>query len=211
MEPAEEHQPNDPTVEDLRAGLAPGGDEERMQRAHDKLSGLLLPVARRCIRNLKRHDTSPEDIVQDAWIACLNPTDGVRSLDSVLSAPDCTTRQVTAYMSVAVRRRAKDVMQAITNQRRVSVAGNVPEDPHPATGIVTRLFRKERSSEVLRVIEELGEELADAWTLRIIEGSSYADIAIVQSISQDLARQRVHRAKDKIRARLPESMSDELS
>lgn len=203
------HEParGDTTVEHLRAGLA--GDAVRMEVAYERLTDPLLLVARKCMHGLRDHSYCPEDMVQEAWVRTLHRD------PPVTAQPDLGTRQLLAFMAQIVRRIAKDVMKGMANRRRITVGGTPPESGPEgavaATGVVTRLHRAERRSELLRIVESLDAIHRDAWTLRNVELTSDEDAATIQGVSRAAFRQRVHRANEILRGRLPGSILDELT
>lgn len=199
------NQPND-TVDDLRAGLADQvKHQQQLERAITQIQPLLVHVARRCMRNLDDPSYGPEDIAQDAWA---NTLDKIRR---IVQQPETSTRSVLAYLCKAVRWLAKDAMKSLPNQRRVTFGGNPPEQADAATGVVTRLARKERRSELMLLLDSIPEKYRNAWLLREVEGVSDRDAAIILDISRETVRQRVHRAKQMLLGRLQGSVLDELA
>ena len=66
------------------------------------------------------------------------------------------------------------------------------------------LLRRLEAEQVVAALRELARDLREALALRVWEELSYAEIAAALGISEGLARWRVHRARQRLAARLAE-------
>jgi RNA polymerase sigma factor (sigma-70 family) len=81
----------------------------------------------------------------------------------------------------------------------------------PQSGIVEALVKREAGCQVREVLDELPDDDREIVLLRGIEQQSSEDVAALLGLSLDAVYKRYSRALQKLRARLPRSVFDELS
>ncbi len=165
----------------LRNGLA--GDERDFSTFIQRISPLLVAVARRNGSSLARRGIDPEDIVQDVWATCL------MHLTKIADGAKRVTPVVVKYLSVAVRNRVKDLMLAAHHKQSYEAipSGGLPAE---TLGIVTRMIAAERDGQVLATIDTLDPIDRNALILLSIEQVALDEAAQIlgEDLGLDLAR-----------------------
>jgi RNA polymerase sigma factor (sigma-70 family) len=194
---------SDLTTRLLRSGLA--GNAADLEVLLVRLTPLLRAVARRCLRTVVGVGVDPDDVVQDVWLRCLPRLGAVQPRDGRITPP------VVKYLSTAIQRRARDELLRLARQWSAAAPeASGGELPAATAGVLTRLFARERQDVVLQAIEALDEIDRDALVLVSIEQVPLPEAALILGISSAAVRQRHHRAKERLRAELPDSLFDEL-
>lgn len=76
--------------------------------------------------------------------------------------------------------------------------------------VISRLAGRESDDAVLRAIEELEERDRQVLLLRGVEGVSNEAAAVILGMQPNAVAVRFHRARERLRRRLPESVLSEL-
>lgn len=193
---------DDRTTQLLRNGLA--GDREGYSAFVARITPLLIAVARRYAGALATRGIGPEDIVQDAWLQSLPHLHRLQPVGGRI------TPVVVKYLSVAVRRRSRDLLIAVAHGRTQPLQPVIAGLTDESVGIVTRVILAEQRSAVLTAIESLDPIDRNALVLLSIEQLPLDEAAAILGIGKDAAKQRHHRARQRLLALLPSSVFEEL-
>ncbi|MFK7740108.1 MAG: RNA polymerase sigma factor [Planctomycetota bacterium] len=193
---------SDRTTRLLRNGLA--GDADDYSAFIARMTPLLVAVAQRCGGMLWSRGIAPEDIAQDVWLKCLP------RLGELTPREGRMTPVIVKYLSTAVRRRVRDLLLAAANRTAVAQPPHLGELADETIGIVTRVVTAEKDQAVRAAIAALDPLDRSALTLLSIEQVSLAEASNLLGISKDAAKQRHHRARERLRAQLTDSVFEEL-
>jgi RNA polymerase sigma factor (sigma-70 family) len=173
---------------------------------------LLMQVEHRMGAALRRF-VDPQDVVNDVWLATLRRLDGFAPVAGRAGAT------LMAYLSVAAMRRVRELYERYVDGKPVVAAAPGREDSqsHPAidvatsaTGAVTAVLRAERGATLRAAVAELDETDRTVVVLRGIEGQPPQLVAMLTGLSENAVAQRLRRALEKLRARLPASIFEDL-
>lgn len=152
--------------------------------AHDEW---LRPLVRSLVAE---HEV--DDVLQDTWLAAVRHRPKPGSLRAWLA-------KVARNSAVTVHRRN------VRRQRRERATPPPAHEPSTAETVEKLALQ----AQVARAVAELDEPYREAVILRYHDGLTHAEVAEVQGISADNARQRVKRGLDQLRRRMTrESGSD---
>jgi RNA polymerase sigma-70 factor (ECF subfamily) len=198
--------PSGQTSVQLRAALA--GDEASLGWLVQHLSPLLYAQARWRLGGLLGHACDPDDLVQDAWLVALphlhelQPRDG-RATPVLLRFLSTTILNRINNLAKAQLRHGGAVHDAGTTGAATGVAERI-------TGVVTAAVREERRRLVLEAIDALDPIDREVLLLRAVEQRSGRTTAELLRISVDAVAMRYGRARQRLRARLSDSLLGEL-
>jgi RNA polymerase sigma-70 factor, ECF subfamily len=155
---------------------------------------------------------SPDDVVQDAWLAVLP------KLGSLVAQGGRLTPVLVSYLSKTVCGRA-------INHLRAHLTRSVREQPldfGTRTGVSDAIVALVRTSSGQAAASEFAQQMTAALrglrdkdrhviVLRLIEGRTNAEAALELDERPNAVAQRYHRAILALRARLPASLVDEFA
>ncbi len=173
---------------------------------------LLMQVEHRIGAALRRF-VDPQDVVNDVWLATLRRFDGFNPVEGRAGAT------LMAYLGVAAMRRVRELYEKYVDGRPVVAFAARVDDSQPflptdvaasATGAVTAVLRAERGATLRAAVAELDETDRTVVVLRGIEGQSPQLVAMLTGLSENAVAQRLRRALEKLRARLPATIFEDL-
>lgn len=173
---------------------------------------LLMQVEHRIGAALRRF-VDPQDVVNDVWLATLRRFDGFDPDEGRAGAT------LMAYLGVAAMRRVRELYEKYVHGKPVvAVAPGSADSQSPpamdvatsATGAVTAVLRAERGATLRAAVAELDETDRTVVVLRGIEGQSPQLVAMLTGLSENAVAQRLRRALEKLRNRLPATIFDDL-
>ncbi|MGN6729868.1 MAG: RNA polymerase sigma factor SigJ [Rhodanobacteraceae bacterium] len=141
--------------------------------------------------------TDAEDVLHDAWLRW--DSQDTAALDD----PEAWLVTVTTRLALDRLRRAKTEREHYFGPWLPEPAGEIAETPDAA------LERSETLTlSFLLMLERLGPEERAAFLLHEVFDYSHAEAAAILDIAEDTCRQRVHRAKTRLRAGRPRFQVD---
>lgn len=141
--------------------------------------------------------TDAEDVLHDAWLRW--DSQDTAALDD----PEAWLVTVTTRLALDRLRRAKTEREHYFGPWLPEPAGEIAEAPDAA------LERSETLTlSFLLMLERLGPEERAAFLLHEVFDYSHAEAAAILDIAEDTCRQRVHRAKTRLRAGRPRFQVD---
>jgi RNA polymerase sigma-70 factor (ECF subfamily) len=188
---------------------AVGGERESLDWIVARFSPLLLAQAGHRLRGALRGVIEPEDLVQDVWVRTLPNLAGLRPRDGRL------TPVVVKFLGTALLNRLNSLLQKrLEGAYGGSAAPAGPEGPFEppddGTRALTRIVLAERASAVRAAIEELPEDDRAVVVLRGIEQNPVQEVAALVGMLPNTVTVKYRRALEKLRAKLPGSIFDEL-
>jgi RNA polymerase sigma factor (sigma-70 family) len=145
--------------------------------------GSLISIAYRITGDME----SAKDVVQDTYVAALEPGNGFCGFSSLKTY----LYRITINKSIDVKRQWK---------RRLSLlSGYLAEPSGTEPALVDEIDRKEV---VRRILQKVPDEFRIPLTLAEADGMSYAEIAETLHISLNTVRTRIFRAREKLRKEL---------
>lgn len=199
-------QPSGQTSVQLRAALA--GDEESLGWLVQHLSPLLYAQARWRLGSLMGHVCDPDDLVQDAWLVALPrlhelPRRDGRATPVLLRFLSTTILNRINNLAKMQLRRGSSIDDAGATDAAAGLSQSI-------TGVVTAAVRAERRQLVLESIDALDPIDREVLLLRAVEQRSARTTAELLHISVDAVAMRYVRARQRLRARLPDTLLREL-
>ncbi len=170
---------------------AAGGDREAFARLVDATRSLVSSIALAIVRDA---DLS-RDVAQDVFVAAWRDLRHLREAESFLPWLRQLTRHRAYHVLRAERRRARRV--AYLDQ---SLLTEDASDPAPAAD--ARLLAEEELRLLDAVLSELPDDVREVVTLYYREGESTAHVARLLGLSEAAVRQRLSRARKRLRASL---------
>jgi RNA polymerase sigma-70 factor, ECF subfamily len=197
-----------PTSVRIRSAI--GGDAASVAWLVDRFSPVLLAQARFRVGKLLRRHYDPEDLVADVWAVAL------RRLGDLHVAADSSTAAIVRYLGTVMLRRVRDVARLAAVRRSAkspdaSREASVSQLDASTTSLVTRAIRDERTSILVRAIEDLDPLDRQVVVLRGIEGVSLAETAAIMNATPGAVATRYHRALKKLKSELPDTVLAELA
>jgi RNA polymerase sigma-70 factor (ECF subfamily) len=193
----------------MHVARAVGGDAASLEWLVQRLSPLLRSHAAYRLGSVLRRHYDPDDLVNDAWLAALPKLQELVGGDRQRRTPI-----LLKYLSSTVAYRIQSLARRHGRQVELPPDGD-GDDPaarlqHPQSGVVTRALRAERHDLVQQCLAELEPRDREIVLLRGIEQLSTTATAALLGIGAEAAAKRYQRALAKLRARLPDSVFDEL-
>jgi RNA polymerase sigma factor (sigma-70 family) len=210
--PSMERQPEEATTVHVRRAAL--GDQSSVTWLIERLTPVLVAQAAwRLGPNLRRH-CDPEDLVSEAWLRLLPrlpelpPRDG--RYTPVLLRFLSTT--ILNRVNVLVKKHLRRIGAAPEGARAREGATDAHLETLRAdiTGIVTAAVRREQYAEVAGALAELGPRDQEIVFLRGIEQRENRTVAELLKLTPDATAMRYHRALKRLRARLRDSVFDNL-
>jgi RNA polymerase sigma-70 factor, ECF subfamily len=190
---------------------AESGDRASLEWVVERFSPLLLAQAKFRLGERLRRIHEPEDLVDEIWAITLPKLEALGGRDG-RHAP-----VLLRFLATTLLNRVNDLVRAeITGPRGRLQAGSetgasVGRVAADTTGVVTSIVRRERDGAVARVLDELDPDDREIIVLRAIEQNSGAEVAFILGLSEKPVSMRYRRALDRLKARLPSSVFDEVS
>lgn len=194
----------DPTTRHV--ARAREGDVASLEWLVERFSPLLLAQARYRLGPRMASRIPPDDVVQDTWaralphLATLTPREG-RSTPVLLRFLSTTLlRQVNNLLRLRVHA-AEEALDSSSPLRSLD---------EETRGPLTRAMHLESRALVLAAIDELAERDRELVVLRAIEQRTNEEVAELLGLAPNTAAQAYRRALQRLRARLPSSVFDEV-
>ncbi len=183
--------PVDPSDSTLLA-LASSGDREALE-------ALCRRNWRPVYRSVARHATDPaeaEDLTQEVFLRALR------------AFPQFTDTGVpyAAYLMRIAANLTRDRWRA--GPGRVVPVGDLPDQPTPGPGPDGLAVASEQRATLLRALDRLGPDQRAVLRLRILQGHTTAEVAVMTNRSAAAVRQLQVRALRALRAALAEQTSE---
>jgi RNA polymerase sigma-70 factor, ECF subfamily len=157
---------------------------------------------------------SPDDVVQDAWLAVLP------KLGSLVAKGGRLTPVLVTYLSKTVCGRAINHLRAhLTRSSRERPLDAGTKTGSPASDPIAAMVRtssaqacsSEFGKQLTAVLNSLREGEREVIVLRLIEGRTNAEAAVELNAPPNAVAQRYHRAILLLRERLPASLVEEFA
>jgi RNA polymerase sigma-70 factor (ECF subfamily) len=196
----------------LQVRLAVDGDASGVAWLIERFTPVLMVQARHRLRSPLGAFCEPEDLVQDTWLVALTRLGDLRARDGRL------TPVLLHFLGQVLLNRHNTLLQkhilgkplrvapAPDRNGNSSLAGIAAEQ----TGIVARAIRSEAIATMLAAVEELTPQDREIVVLRSIEQVSLPTTAQLLGATENAIAVRHHRALQRLRARLPDSVFAEL-
>ena len=193
-----------PVALDDLVSAAAGGDRDAFARLVDETRGLVASIALAILRDV---DVS-RDVAQDVLLVAWRDLRKLREPASFLP----WLRQIT-------RNRAHHVLRARVRARRVigepATADGVDLDERLATACAAPLasevlVAEEQRTRLAEAIEALPDEAREVVTLYYREGQSARQVADLLGLREDAVKQRLSRARQRLRASLLDEVGETL-
>ncbi|MBF5045202.1 sigma-70 family RNA polymerase sigma factor [Aggregicoccus sp. 17bor-14] len=179
---------------------AAGGDRGAYGRLVGRYQGLVCALCLTLVRDV----AASEDLAQDVFLAAWRGLPRLRSPDSFLPWLKQLTRH-RARTYVSTRTRAPQLLEDEAT-REALVASLADPKPHPGEAAL----QAEERRLLLEVLDTLPEEARELVTLFYREGRSVAQVAALLELSEEAVRQRLSRARARLRAGLLERFGELL-
>lgn len=214
---------SDPGTDDSLTGTsrrirgAIAGNADDLAWTVDRLTPLLRSQARFRMRGRLQRVCDPEDVVNHAWQVSLPCLAGLIARDGRY------TPVLLKFLSTAVLLRVNELLrqefrraQSAKAEQRAPVAGtdgamSVSALPALGPGVTTQAERRERVQLVQATLQELEAIDREIIVLRLVEQRSSGEVAAQLMITPGAVNVRLHRALERLRVSLPNSVFDDLS
>lgn len=189
---------------------ASAGDREAFGFLVARLSPLLAAQARYRLRGPLERLYDPDDLVQDAWVRTLPRLGDLREREGRLAPV------LLRFLSTTLLRHVNQLLRKhVLGKPGTAEAGPSGTSPlsrlsDDATGAATRAARDEEASLLRAAVEGLDDLDREILVLRGVEQLSNRDAAQALGLADSTAAMRYRRALDRLRARVPASLFDEL-
>lgn len=193
---------------------ARAGDRESLEWIVKKFTPLLVADARYRLGKVLREIYDPEDVVNDVWIVALPRLPGLSARNNrhtpVLLKFLSTTllHRISDLVKKHVRGKPKKVKESASDG--AGAASPVDNLSAELTGVLTQLVHSEMRDAVSEALARLGDQERELLILRGIEQQSYKDIASIVRRDHRSLSMEYHRAVEKLRKAMPNSVFEEL-
>lgn len=198
----------------IHVARAKQGDEESLNWLVRRFTPLLLEQARYRLGPGMRAHCDPEDLVNEVWAIALQTLPELTARDGratpVLVKFLATTLlyRANALFRKHATRLAREVRPGRPDESDADLIAALPDD---TTGVVTDAVRREMGGAVAKALESLDPADREIILLRAVEQNSNKTVAMLLRIEPNAASMRYQRALEKLRARVPGSVFDDLS
>lgn len=172
----------DATTLESDVALAMRGDAEAYGRIVERSAGTVCSIALAIVRNVE----ASEDVAQEVYLALWR---GLRKLRNPAS--------FLPWMRQVTRNRANEWLRGHLRERSDENAIQTALDPRASADLL--LLEAEQRRVLAEVMDELRDEEREIVLLYYREGSSTRQVALLLGISEDAAKQRLSRARAKLR------------
>jgi RNA polymerase sigma-70 factor (ECF subfamily) len=199
----------------IRLQRAAEGDRESLAWIVERFTPLLLACAAHRMTPEARRLCDPEDLVDEVWAVALPRLRGWVAFGDRF-APALVKYLSTTLIHLAQRLARKQSLRAgAAEPAPASASGSraapVERVPADVTGVVTAAVRRESHGTALAALEGLEPEEREVVVLRAVEQRSNAEAAGLLGVAPGTVAVRYHRALQRLRARLPGSIFEELA
>lgn len=213
--PAPEDAGADADVTTLHVRRAIDGDAASVAWVVERLSPLLLALARYKLTPSLRVLCEPEDLVNETWLITLPRLAEIeeregRSTPVLLRFLTTTLLRRLAGIARKHARRAKRAAPLDGGADRESDAELLDRLPRETRGVVTIALQRELQGQVLASLAELPAQDREVLLLRGVEQHSNQTVATLLGIEPGAASMRYQRALKRLREALPGSVFDDL-
>lgn len=185
------HGPDD-ELDDALMGALAGGGPARERALRELVRRHAGPLGRHLATLLRDH-ALVEDVVQETWLRVYEARERWRPGDVGLGA----------WLYRVARNLALDHLRRTARRATGPIEGSdVAEDPGP--GPVRAAIGRQAADAVRRAVDDLPPQDREALLLRFDEDLSYEAIAALTGSSPAAVKQRVFRARQRVRALLEE-------
>jgi RNA polymerase sigma factor (sigma-70 family) len=206
MDPAPLNSTSQDTSYHVRRALE--GDHGSLAWVVSRLTPLLLAHAAYRLGPTLRTHHDPEDLVNDAWLVALPR---LRELAGVAGRQ---TPALLRFLTTTILFRIQHLVRKHVRGAASPADDGPPpvsEVPAETSGVLTSAVRRERMGLVASCLEELEPKDREVLVLRGIEQQSNATVALLLDLTPAGVSMRYARALERLRARLPGSVFDELA
>jgi RNA polymerase sigma-70 factor (ECF subfamily) len=198
----------------LHVRRAIDGDRDSVAWVVERLSPLLLALARYKLTPALRVLSEPEDLVNETWLITLP------RLAEIEAREGRSTPVLLRFLTTTLLRRLAGL--ARKHARRAARSGGregqgsdgsddrLQELPHETRGVVTMALQRELQGQVLASLAELPDQDREVLLLRGVEQQSNQTVATLLGIEPGAASMRYQRALKKLREALPGSVFEDL-
>ncbi len=193
----------------LQLRRAVGGDADSLTWVVRRLSPLLIAQADYRLGPDLRKLYDAEDLVSEVWMVALPRLGDLSSRDGR------QTPVLLKFLTTTLTFRINNLLRQMI--RRRSHAEGEPERlagledlPARTRGAITQAVRRETVDQVAASLEGLEPQDREIILLRGIEQQTNGEVAAALDLTPKAVSTRYHRALDKLRARLPCEVFDEL-
>lgn len=210
--PMDRLDPNPDAVTTMHVREAMRGDRASTTWLIERFSPLLLAQAAHRLRGplaVLARTHCPEDLVQDVWIRALPRLEG---LDARAGR---VTPVVVRFLATTLLHRLNSLAQKHLRDdgesRQDSLDSAIGAQFAESARIVSQIASHERADAVRSAIDALDDDDRSLIVLRAIERNPISDIAVLLGEKPNTITVRYRRALDRLRARLPGSVFEELA
>jgi RNA polymerase sigma factor (sigma-70 family) len=192
---------------------AESGDVASLEWIVRRFSPLLLVQAGFRLGARLRALVEPDDLVAEVWAIALP------RLRELGEREGRKTPVLLKFLTTTLLNRVNDMVRTEIvgpRGRRIGTTGG-PSEPDvlgavaaDTTSVVSAILARERDELVHRALLELDDADREVIVLRAIEQNSGATVGRTLGITEKAVSMRYRRALDRLRARIPESVFDEL-
>lgn len=197
----------------LHVRRAIDGDQASVAWVVERLSPLLLALARYKLTPPLRLLCEPEDLVNETWLITLP------KLAQIEEREGRSTPVLLRFLTTTLLRRLAGIARKNARRAKRSAVAEGPEResddeldrlPRETRGVVTLALQRELQGQVLTSLAELPAQDREVLLLRGVEQQSNQTVATLLGIEPGAASMRYQRALKKLRTALPGSVFDEL-
>lgn len=195
-----------PTATSLRIRGAIAGSDTDLNWTIERLTPVLLQQARYRMRDRLQRVCDAEDVVAYAWQVSLP------RLRELVARDGRYAPVLLRFLSTAVVLRVNELLRQQARRPAASAApGQSADVAAPGPGVPTAIVRDERLRIVRDAIDELEPIDREVIVLRLVEQRPAREVGERLSIEANAVNVRLHRAVGRLRARLPDSVFDDLA
>jgi RNA polymerase sigma factor (sigma-70 family) len=205
--------PSGDQLTSIHVRRAAANDRASLAWLVSRFTPLLLCQAHQRLTPSLRSLYDADDVVADVWMTVLG------ALPRLVPSQGSMTVALLRYAGTVLIHRIRDLLEkhVINKPTTTRLASPDSSVGIPAAAIapdareiVSLVISEERSGLVWSVLSELDPKDREILVLRGIEGRPHKEIGALLAISAENAMARYHRALQRLRARLPSSVFDEL-
>lgn len=207
--PPNSRPPGDVPMTTMHVRRAVGGDSDSLEWLVARLTPLLLAHASYRMGDVLRRHHDPEDLVDDAWLVALPRLSRLTARDGRLTP--VLLRFLTTTLLNQIRNLARKHLRGESSSGRgIQPGPEVDNIASDQSSIVSRTVRGELVSEIQDRLNALSEDDRRVILLRGVEQQSNATVGQLLELEPGTVSKRYHRALERLRAGLRNSVFDEL-
>lgn len=181
------------------------GDSDSLGWVIRRFTPLLLAQVRYRLSRLLQGRVDPEDIVQDVWLIAIPKFGSIVARDRRL-----TPVLLRFLVSIANTHYRTLLGKHVQGKPLTIELDGAPAPSDEQRSVLEEVLARELRSEMLAGLDELEPADREIVILRAIEGAENQEVAALLGISPNLAAVRYHRAVQRLRERVPESVFDDI-